>query len=99
MVDEWNTWNRFRGLKIPCLGTARVSEIPQIPYSLFFHIIFTDSGQHVSNVMCHISCVTFHKSCVTCQVSYVTCQVSQSSSWTKGELVSGGCVIDGAYPV
>ena len=46
---------------------------------------------HVSHVMCHMSCVTCHMWCVTCNVSHVACHMM--------ELVGGGSVINGAYPI
>ena len=46
--------------------------------------------------MCHMSHVTCHMSHVTCHISHVTCHMSQEE---VVELVSGGSVINGAYPV
>ena len=47
-------------------------------------------------VMCHMSCVTCHVSHVTCHMSHVKCHVSHVN---LVELVGGGSVINGAYPV
>ena len=46
-------------------------------------------------------CVTCHMSCVTCQVSHVRCHMSHVTFifYKVLELVSGGCVITGSYPV
>ena len=44
--------------------------------------------------MCHVSCVTCQVSGVTCHVSRVTCFFDRVV-----ELVGGGSVINGAYPV
>ena len=51
--------------------------------------------------MCHLSCVTCHVSHVTCHVSHVTCHMSHvKKKFDKVvELVGGGSVINGAYPV
>ena len=63
----------------------------------------------MSRVMCHVSRVTCHVSDVMCHVSGVTCQVSGVSCFfcffvvvfldKVVELVGGGSVINGAYPV
>ena len=47
--------------------------------------------------MCHMSCVTCHMSCVTCQVSHV--KKNNFFFDNVVELVNGGSVINGAYPV
>ena len=49
---------------------------------------------HLSHVMCHMYLVM-----VTCHVSHVMCQVSHIFFYKVVELVGGGCVINGAYPV
>ena len=46
--------------------------------------------------MCHVSFVTCHVSRVTCHLSHVTCQIFFNK---VVKLVSGGSVINGAYPV
>ena len=61
--------------------------------------------------MCHVSCVTCPVSRVTGHLSHVTCHLSHVKiflfkhkknlkKWAKlVELVGGGSVINGAYPV
>ena len=73
MVGEWKYLEPIQESE----NTARVSYI----HKQKFHLIFTDSGQHVSNVMCHISRFMCHVSGVTCDVSCVMCQVSQFFSF------------------
>ena len=59
----------------------------------------------MSRVTCHVSRVTCHVSRVTCHVSHVTCHLSHVIChdvffFGKGlELVGGGSIINGAYPV
>ena len=57
---------------------------------------------------CHVSCVTLHVSRVTCHLSRVTCQMSKKKlhffflrkNMDKVvELVVGGSLINGAYPL
>ena len=74
---------------------------------------FGENIHTILSVMCHMSCVTCHMSCVTCHVSPVTCQnffflhfYNQKIKNKKPEkmdrvveLVGGGSVINGAYPV
>ena len=60
---------------------------------------------HMSHVTCHVSHVTCNMLRVTCQVSQVTCHMScvrcQVSVFLDKdlELVGGGSVNNGAYPV
>ena len=54
---------------------------------------------HVSHITCHMSCAMCHVSCITCRMSHVTCHMSRFFCEKKVELVSGGSVINGAYPV
>ena len=64
--------------------------------------------------MCHVSCVMCHVSCVKCRLSPVTCQnnfflhnkiyitdffLSLKKLDKVVELVGGGSVLNGAYPV
>ena len=61
------------------------------------------------DTMCHVSCVTCHMSHITCHVSPVTCKNKKNyvfiekkgrTKLDKGvELVGGGSVMNGAYPV
>ena len=56
-------------------------------------------------VTCRMSCVACHESHVMCQMSHVMCQMSHVNifHFFEGdklvELVSGGSIINGAYPV
>ena len=70
---------------------------------------------NMSLVMCHMSRVMCHVSCVMCHVSRVTCHMSKKKLYFNFlifflllflkkldkvvELVGGGSVINGAYPV
>ena len=49
---------------------------------------------YVSHVMCHMSGDMCHMSCVTCHMSHVNFFLDNVV-----KLVSGGYVINGAYPV
>ena len=61
-----------------------------------FDRIFTP--YHVSCVMCHVSPLTCHVSPVTC--IFFSFSLFYTQNWKKVvELVSGGSVINGAYPV
>ena len=57
----------------------------------------------VSRVKCHVSCATCHMSHFMCHLWHDTCQVSQVIiyffNYNLFELVGGGSVINGAYPV
>ena len=64
--------------------------------SINFERRFT--SPHMSCVRCHMSGVRCQVSNVTCHMSRVTCHVSQFFM-LKLKLVSGGCVVNGAYPV
>ena len=55
---------------------------------------------HLSRcVTCHVSHVTCQMSCVMCQVSHVPCNIFCFFLDKRAELVSGGSVINRAYPV
>ena len=55
---------------------------------------------HMSRVTCHMSHVMCHMSCFTCHMSSVTCHfLSQKKLDNVEELVGGGSIINGAYPV
>ena len=66
----------------------------------------------LSNTICHVSIVTCHVSPVMCHMSHVTCHLSHVKIFffyiffnplnifdKVVELVGGGSVINGAYPV